>query len=61
MGHCPDCKTELESPSDVTFEEIDFDSGGLLGTAQRFYLVSCEQCESLLGSGVAARNLAMDL
>ncbi|MFH5801343.1 hypothetical protein [Haladaptatus sp. CMAA 1911] len=52
MVHCPDCGSTLEAESDVEFVEMDAKTG-FLKASKRFYVVTCANCGTTIGSGVA--------
>lgn len=53
MVHCPECDAMLEDAADVEFEDLDADSMGFFRSAKRYYVISCANCEYMIGGGVA--------
>lgn len=53
MAHCPECDSTIVDLSDVTFEDVDEAPSGFFTSAKRYYVISCDSCEYVLGSGVA--------
>jgi len=53
MVHCPECEAEIVDESDVEFVDMDSTMAGLFRSAKRFYVVGCNSCGAVIGSGVA--------
>ncbi len=59
MAHCPGCGNTVSTAGDVTFTDMDSDgvlSDGFFAkhaAASRYYVMSCGQCNRMLGGGVA--------
>ena len=58
MVHCPGCQNTISTAGDVTFEDMGKDSDIEIfsldpATTQRYYVISCGQCNRMLGGSVA--------
>lgn len=59
MAHCPGCGNTVSSARDITFTEMDADGTFSLsnpGSANKYYVMSCGQCNRMLGGGVASNK-----
>lgn len=55
MAHCPGCGNTVSTGTDITFTDMDAEGflDGDFGVASRYYVMSCGQCNRMLGGGVA--------
>jgi len=58
MAHCPGCGNTVSTAGDVTFTDMDAEGflSGDMSIASRYYVMSCGQCNRMLGGGVATRG-----
>ncbi len=52
MVHCPECNSSLADAEDITFVEMDSETG-IVRASNRFYTANCADCGRTIGSGVA--------
>jgi predicted nucleic-acid-binding Zn-ribbon protein len=58
MAHCPGCGNTVSTARDVTFIDMGADGflSGDMSKASRYYVMSCGQCNRMLGGGVASKG-----